>query len=221
MVSDPRVTTLLSRLGGLYRDPNRVDRDASSLLKSSVGIHLTPGISPLVENNGNSSHCLVLQGTIAIVFRGTTYQLLVDIYLSERYPIRPPVSYVRLAKNQVRWTLFSWSEKEQSRFCLSHSISQLCSLQQCAVFERKPPTRTQRWNGLPSLHPRMGSANAQPHRNGRGHEQRLLGAPSRIHPSGRSCPTTATSATTTRIFVLYFQHQFFFHQPTATNHQCC
>jgi ESCRT-I complex subunit TSG101 len=103
MVQDPRVTTLLSRLGGLYRDPNRVDRDTSSLLKSSVGTHLTPGISPLVENNGNSSHCLVLQGTIGIVFRGTTYQLLVDIYLPSGYPIRPPVSFIRLAKNQVSY----------------------------------------------------------------------------------------------------------------------
>mmetsp|Transcript_7256 Transcript_7256/g.13391 ORF Transcript_7256/g.13391 Transcript_7256/m.13391 type:complete len:416 (+) Transcript_7256:188-1435(+) len=99
MVQDPRVTTLLSRLGGLYRDPARVDRDASSLLKSSVGVHLTPGIAPLVENNGDTSHCLVLQGTIAIVFRGQTYQLLVDIYLPPGYPIRPPVSYVRLAEN--------------------------------------------------------------------------------------------------------------------------
>ena len=104
MVHDPRVTTLLSRLGGLYRDPARVDRDASSLLKSSVGAHLTPGIAPLVENNGDSSHCLVLQGTIAIVFRGQTYQLLVDIYLPPGYPIRPPVSYVRLAENMVRKT---------------------------------------------------------------------------------------------------------------------
>ena len=99
MVHDPRVTGLLSRLGGLYRDPARVDRDASSLLKSSVGVHLSPGIAPLVENNGDSSHCLVLQGTIAIVFRGNTYQLLVDIYLPGGYPIRPPVSYVRLAPN--------------------------------------------------------------------------------------------------------------------------
>ena len=102
MVNDPRVTTLLGRLGGLYRDPNRVDRDASSLLKSSVGIHLTPGIAPLVENNGDSFHCLVLQGTIAIVYRGNTYQLLVDIYLPAGYPIRPPISYVRLAENMVR-----------------------------------------------------------------------------------------------------------------------
>mmetsp|Transcript_15345 Transcript_15345/g.42571 ORF Transcript_15345/g.42571 Transcript_15345/m.42571 type:complete len:397 (-) Transcript_15345:1106-2296(-) len=99
MVNDARVMTLLGRLGGLYRDPARVNRDASSLLKSSVGIHLTPGIAPLVENNGDSSHCLVLQGTIAIVFRGNTYQLLVDIYLPPGYPIRPPVSFVRLAEN--------------------------------------------------------------------------------------------------------------------------
>lgn len=99
MVHDPRVTSLMSRLGGLYRDPARVDRDASSLLKSTVGLHLIPGIAPLVENNGDSCNCLVLQGTIAIVFRGNTYQLLVDIYLPGGYPRRPPVSFVRLAKN--------------------------------------------------------------------------------------------------------------------------
>ena len=99
MVHDPRVTTLLSRLGGIYRDPSRVDRDASSLLKSSVGEHLKPGIAPLVENNGDTSNCMVFQGTIAIVFRGNTYQLLVDIYLPPGYPSRAPVSYVRLAQN--------------------------------------------------------------------------------------------------------------------------
>ena len=97
MVSDPRITTLLSRLGGIYRDPRRVDRDASSLLKSSIGVHLVPGIAPLYEDNGDASNCLVLQGTIAIVFRGSTYQLLVDIYLPAGYPTRPPISYIRLA----------------------------------------------------------------------------------------------------------------------------
>ncbi|CAB9521585.1 Tumor susceptibility gene 101 protein [Seminavis robusta] len=99
MVSDPRVTRSLTRLGGLYRDPSRVDRDASTLLKSSVGNHLTPGIAPLVENNGEVAHCLVLQGTIAMHFRGNTYQLLVDLYLPPGYPHRPPVAYVRLTEN--------------------------------------------------------------------------------------------------------------------------
>eukprot|EP00538_Stauroneis_constricta_P009126 CAMPEP_0119572174 /NCGR_PEP_ID=MMETSP1352-20130426/44484_1 /TAXON_ID=265584 /ORGANISM="Stauroneis constricta, Strain CCMP1120" /LENGTH=405 /DNA_ID=CAMNT_0007621859 /DNA_START=1243 /DNA_END=2460 /DNA_ORIENTATION=+ len=97
MVSDLRVSSLLSRLGGLYRDPSRVDRDASSLIKSAVGLHLVPGIAPLVENNGNASNCLVLQGTISIVYLGQTYQQLVDIYLPPSYPRSPPVTYVRLA----------------------------------------------------------------------------------------------------------------------------
>ena len=122
MVQDPRVTTLLGRLGGLYRDPARVDRDASSVLKSSVGVHLTPGISPLVENNGDSSHCLVLQGTIAIVFRGMTYQLLVDAYLPPGYPVRPPVSFVRLAENMVSYWIIGLSRVEYSVSLLFYSI---------------------------------------------------------------------------------------------------
>jgi len=99
MVSDPRVTAYLSRLGGVYRDPLRVDRDASSLLKSSVGTHLQPLIAEMVENDGTTSNVLVLQGTIAMHFRGNTYQLLVDLYLPAGYPSRPPVCFVRLAPN--------------------------------------------------------------------------------------------------------------------------
>lgn len=97
MVSDTRVSPLLNRLGGLYRDPNRVDRDSSSLLKSSVGQHLSPAIASLVENNGDSSQTLCLKGTISIHFKGQEYQQLVDIYLPPGYPVRPPVNYVRLA----------------------------------------------------------------------------------------------------------------------------
>ena len=97
MVSDTRISPLLNRLGGLYRDPNRVNRDASFLLKSGVGKHLTPNIASLFENNGDTSNTLCLQGTIGILFRGQEYQQLVDIYLPPGYPNRPPVCYVRIA----------------------------------------------------------------------------------------------------------------------------
>mmetsp|Transcript_34255 Transcript_34255/g.38993 ORF Transcript_34255/g.38993 Transcript_34255/m.38993 type:complete len:397 (-) Transcript_34255:220-1410(-) len=99
MVSDPRVNPLLNRLGGVYRDPNRVDRDASSLLKSSVGRHLVPNISSLVENNGDVTNTLCLKGTISIHFRAQEYQQLMDIYMVPGYPFRPPKCYVRLASN--------------------------------------------------------------------------------------------------------------------------
>ena len=99
MVQDPRVNRQLARLGGVYRDPARVNRDASSLLKSSVGQHLQPIAAHHTDDRGHTDTVLVLQGTIAIHFRGNTYQLLMDIYLVPGYPIRPPVAYVRLAPN--------------------------------------------------------------------------------------------------------------------------
>jgi ESCRT-I complex subunit TSG101 len=100
MVSDPRVSQQLTRLGGIYRDPARIQRDASTLLKSSVGSHLQP-ISAVYadETNGDTHTVLVLQGTVAIHYRGQTYQLLMDMYLVPAYPMRPPVCYVRLAPN--------------------------------------------------------------------------------------------------------------------------
>lgn len=106
MVQDARVNHHLARLGGVYRDPARVNRDASTLLKSSVGTHLQPIAAVYADvgtTNGNSSSStvLVLQGTIAIHFRGNTYQLLIDIYLVPGYPIRPPVCYVRLADSTM------------------------------------------------------------------------------------------------------------------------
>jgi ESCRT-I complex subunit TSG101 len=121
MVQDPRVSRVLARLGGVYRDPARVNRDASSLLKSSVGMHLQPISAVYVDvdsnastsganamttattgsisnsNNVTSTAVLVLQGTVAMHFRGNTYQILVDMYIIPSYPNRPPVCYVRLA----------------------------------------------------------------------------------------------------------------------------
>jgi UEV domain/Vps23 core domain len=99
MVSDSRVSRQLARLGGVYRDPARVNRDASSLLLSSVGMHLQPIAAVYADDTGDAQTVLVLQGTIAIHFRGQTYQLLVDIYLVPAYPNRPPVCFVRLAPN--------------------------------------------------------------------------------------------------------------------------
>ena len=99
MVQDARVSRQMARLGGVYRDPARVNRDASSLLKSSVGTHLQPIAAVFADDSGSTHTVLVLQGTIAIHFRGNTYQLLMDVYLVPGYPTRPPVCYVRLAPN--------------------------------------------------------------------------------------------------------------------------
>ncbi len=99
MVHDPRVSQTLARLGGVYRDPSRVDRDASALLRSSVGAHLQPIAAAHFEDDGTEATVLVLQGTIATHYRGNTYHILVDMFLAPGYPRRPPICFVRLAEN--------------------------------------------------------------------------------------------------------------------------
>ena len=94
MVNDPRVSSCLARLGGVYNDPVRVDRDAASLLKSPVGTNLIPIVAELYESRtrgstGNAANVLVLQGTIAIHFKGQTYQILMDIYLPAGFVSTP------------------------------------------------------------------------------------------------------------------------------------
>ena len=96
------VPSRLLLLSKPFHLPTEAENKFSHVVYDFVSLHShsqTPGIAPLVENNGDSSHCLVLQGTIAIVFRGATFNILVDIYLPPGYPIRPPISYVRLADN--------------------------------------------------------------------------------------------------------------------------
>jgi ESCRT-I complex subunit TSG101 len=97
MSSDPRTTAALKALAGVYRDPQRIDRDVSSLITTSLGRYLTPIVDSLVSNDGSISTVLCLRGTIGISFRGAEYQQLVDIYLPPNYPTRPPSVFVRLA----------------------------------------------------------------------------------------------------------------------------
>lgn len=99
MAHDPRVSQTLARLGGVYRDPSRIDRDASALVRSSAGAYLRPIAAERVDDNGTVNRELVLQGTIPLQFRGNTYQQLVDIYLPAGYPHHPPICFVRLAEN--------------------------------------------------------------------------------------------------------------------------
>lgn len=93
--SSQSISRLLSRLGGVYRDPSRISRDSTDLLSASIGQHLRPSVSQLVENDGRSTSVLMFSGTIAMVFRRNTYNVPIDIYLPSAYPIAPPTAFVR------------------------------------------------------------------------------------------------------------------------------
>lgn len=62
MVSDARVSRQLALLEGVFRDPMWVNHDASSLLLSSVGSHLTPVAALHRDDSGDLQNLLVLQG---------------------------------------------------------------------------------------------------------------------------------------------------------------
>jgi len=95
------VQKCIRRLGGIYRDPSRVSRDATTLLNSDAGRHLRPEASALIGNDGSSTKSLLLKGTINMVFRGQTYNIPVDIHLPPAYPVSPPVCFVRPVSTMI------------------------------------------------------------------------------------------------------------------------
>mmetsp|Transcript_18588 Transcript_18588/g.53372 ORF Transcript_18588/g.53372 Transcript_18588/m.53372 type:complete len:459 (+) Transcript_18588:465-1841(+) len=96
MDAESSITAALARLGAVYNDPPRVSRDGVRLLRSPLGSHLRPTTSPLVSSNGDATPpVLVFSGTVAMSYKGTTYNIPVDIYLPPQYPHRPPVIFVR------------------------------------------------------------------------------------------------------------------------------
>ena len=96
MDAESSITAALARLGAVYNDPPRVSRDGVRLLRSPLGAHLRPTTSPLVYTNGDSTPpVLVFSGTMAMSYKGSTYNIPVDMYLPPQYPHRPPVIFVR------------------------------------------------------------------------------------------------------------------------------
>ncbi|KAL7552389.1 hypothetical protein ACHAWF_017349 [Thalassiosira exigua] len=96
MASAESLGALVHRLSGVYRDPQRVLRDAEALLSSSLGAHLRPTTEPLTLNDGSSTPpVLLLRGTLPMTYRGVTYNTPVDLYLPPPYPMRPPTAFVR------------------------------------------------------------------------------------------------------------------------------
>ena len=90
------LSPLFHRLTGIYRDPQRVLRDAESLLSSPLGHHLRPNTEPFLNNDGTSTPpVLVLSGTLPMTYRGVTYNLPIDMFLPPPYPSRPPTVFVR------------------------------------------------------------------------------------------------------------------------------
>eukprot|EP00824_Muranothrix_gubernata_P003287 TRINITY_DN1402_c0_g1_i1.p1 TRINITY_DN1402_c0_g1~~TRINITY_DN1402_c0_g1_i1.p1 ORF type:complete len:396 (+),score=62.35 TRINITY_DN1402_c0_g1_i1:125-1312(+) len=75
-----------------YRHQNRVKKDGMDLCRQFHGLH--PKQGTLTHNNGASSTLVYLDGTIPMHFGGRQYNIPVNIWVLEDYPVAPPMCYV-------------------------------------------------------------------------------------------------------------------------------
>eukprot|EP01083_Nonionella_stella_P154184 496490_1 len=140
------VSRCLHRLSGVYQDPSRVSRDATTLLQSETGKHLLVQSSTFLQNDGSETASLLLTGTIAMFYRGVTYNTPIDMYLPPHYPNRPPITFVRPAASMMIKEghnhvgsdgmvympyLSSWQKQ-------SHNLVDAC-LNMSSIFSNEPP----------------------------------------------------------------------------------
>ena len=77
------VSSLIHRLGRVYRNPQCVIRDTKSLFRSPLGR----------PNDGTTTmHVLLLVGTFPMNYSGVNYNLPIDLYFPPPYPLLPPMS---------------------------------------------------------------------------------------------------------------------------------
>ena len=79
-MSGTHVSSLIHRLGGVYRDPQRLIRETKSLIRSPLGHHNDSTTTPPV---------LLLMGTLLMTYSGVKYNLPIDLYLPPPYSLRP------------------------------------------------------------------------------------------------------------------------------------
>mmetsp|Transcript_27164 Transcript_27164/g.44542 ORF Transcript_27164/g.44542 Transcript_27164/m.44542 type:complete len:434 (-) Transcript_27164:225-1526(-) len=101
-MSSDSLGTFIHRLSGVYRDPQRVLRDAKSLISSPLGSQLglitcvRPSNEALMLNDGSSTPpALLLRGTLPVTYQAVTYNIPIDMYLPPPYPLQSPTVFIR------------------------------------------------------------------------------------------------------------------------------
>ncbi|KAH8694951.1 UEV domain-containing protein, partial [Talaromyces proteolyticus] len=82
-----------------YRDPNRTYHDVARALAQYPS--LGPRTDVYTHENGTSSLLLHLVGTLPVPFRGAVYNIPIDIWIPNVYPLEPPIVYVTPAADMV------------------------------------------------------------------------------------------------------------------------
>jgi hypothetical protein len=88
------IEEILSQLG--YPNRARVQADVVALQNKFNA--LAPKASTHIHNNGTESFLLMLEGTIPITYKRATYNIPIEVIVSEAYPSTAPLCFVRPVK---------------------------------------------------------------------------------------------------------------------------
>lgn len=84
-----------------YPEPQRRTVRADLVTLLSAYPSLRPSRESYVNDDGSTENVVALNGTIAILFRGASYNIPVSIYLTPQYPTAAPLCFVRPTSNMV------------------------------------------------------------------------------------------------------------------------
>lgn len=90
---------LRSVIPPLYPDAGRVIYDVERALQTFNA--LQPSIANFTYNDGRQAKLLSLKGTLPIGIRGQTYNIPVQLWISNNYPVSYPISYVAPTSNMA------------------------------------------------------------------------------------------------------------------------
>ncbi|CAO1622814.1 unnamed protein product [Jaminaea pallidilutea] len=130
---------------GPYGDADRTFADVTSLLNTFPS--LSPRTSLYISNIGQSTLLLQLRGTLPIQFRGSTYNIPIELWVPRAYPRQSPMAYVTPTQDMLVRKTDSveldglvtteyeqqWSKKWQTKNL--HAFVQACQ----EAFGRQPP----------------------------------------------------------------------------------
>ncbi|CAM9880227.1 unnamed protein product, partial [Phaeothamnion confervicola] len=126
------------------QDTNRIRVDVVNVSRQVRT--LIPQAGTLMLNTGRECLLLLLGGTVAIFFRGTQYNIPVEIYITENYPDTPPMVYVRptpgmalkMGHRHVDSAGFVYLPYLHEWNGRSHDLVQLCA-HMSSIFGQDPP----------------------------------------------------------------------------------
>mmetsp|Transcript_19509 Transcript_19509/g.21158 ORF Transcript_19509/g.21158 Transcript_19509/m.21158 type:complete len:555 (-) Transcript_19509:159-1823(-) len=82
-----------------YTNRRRVKDDIKAVMERYKS--LLPRIAKFVQNNGTESKVISLNGTVPITYSGVQYNIPLEVFIVERYPLSPPKAFLRPTSNMT------------------------------------------------------------------------------------------------------------------------